>query len=54
VTHEMGFAATVADRIAFLDSGRILALGSPRSVLHEGDEPRVRQFLQTYHERNSF
>ncbi len=54
VTHEMGFAASVADRIAFLDHGRIVASGSPRAVLHESEEPRVRQFLQTYHERNSF
>ena len=54
VTHEMGFAARVADRIAFLDRGRIVAFGAPRAVLHESEEPRVRQFLQTYHERNSF
>ena len=54
VTHEMGFAASVADRIAFLDRGRIVAFGAPRAVLHESEEPRVRQFLQTYHERNSF
>ena len=54
VSHEMGFAAHVASRIAFLDRGRIVADGSPRAVLHESDEPRVRQFLQTYHERNSF
>ena len=54
VTHEMGFAARVATRIAFLDRGRIAAEGTPRAVLHESAEPRVRQFLQTYHERNSF
>jgi polar amino acid transport system ATP-binding protein len=54
VTHEMGFAANVADRIAFLDGGRIVACGPPRQVLHESTEPRVRQFLQTYHDRNSF
>jgi len=54
VTHEMGFAANVADRIFFLDSGRIAASGPPKTVLHDSDEPRVRQFLQTYHERNSF
>jgi polar amino acid transport system ATP-binding protein len=54
VTHEMGFAAKVADRIAFLDGGRIVESGPPRQVFHESQEPRVRQFLQTYHDRNSF
>ncbi len=54
VTHEMGFAAHVADRIAFIDQGRILQDGPPRAVFHESQEPRVRQFLQTYHDRNSF
>ena len=54
VTHEMGFAAHVADSIAFIDAGRIVAQGPPRQVFHESSEPRVRQFLQTYHDRNSF
>jgi polar amino acid transport system ATP-binding protein len=54
VTHEMGFAAHVADRIAFIDGGRILDQGPPEHVFHESREPRVRQFLQTYHDRNSF
>jgi polar amino acid transport system ATP-binding protein len=54
VTHEMGFAAHVASRIAFIDGGRIIAEGSPRQVFHESAEPRVRQFLQTYHDRNAF
>ncbi len=54
VTHEMGFAAHVADRIAFIDAGRIVDEGPPRHVFHESAEPRVRQFLQTYHDRNSF
>jgi len=54
VTHEMGFAAHVADRIAFIDAGRIIAEGPPRQVFHESREPRVRQFLQTYHDRNAF
>ncbi len=53
VTHEMGFAANVADKVAFLDRGRIAAFGTPREVFHESTEPRVQQFLQTYHERNS-
>ncbi len=54
VTHEMGFAAHVADRIAVIDGGRIVDSGPPRWVFHESPEPRVRQFLQTYHDRNSF
>jgi polar amino acid transport system ATP-binding protein len=54
VTHEMGFAAHVADRIAFIDNGRIIDQGPPREVFHHSAEPRVRQFLQTYHDRNSF
>ena len=54
VTHEMGFAAHVADRIAFIDGGRIVESGPPKHVLHESREPRVRQFLQTYHDRNAF
>ncbi|CAO3438674.1 amino acid ABC transporter ATP-binding protein [Azospirillum doebereinerae] len=54
VTHEMGFAANVADKVAFLDRGRIAAFGPPREVFHESAEPRLKQFLQTYHERNSF
>jgi polar amino acid transport system ATP-binding protein len=54
VTHEMGFAAHVAGRIAFIDEGRIIYEGSPRRVFHESPEPRVRQFLQTYHDRNAF
>ena len=35
VTHEMGFAAHVADRIAFIDGGRIVDDGPPRQVFHE-------------------
>jgi polar amino acid transport system ATP-binding protein len=54
VTHEMGFAAHVAHRIAFMDAGRILQCDAPRNVFHESPEPRVRQFFQTYLDRNAF
>ena len=54
VTHEMGFAAHAAHRIAFLAEGRIAAIGPPRDILHSHPEPRLRRFLQTYHERNDF
>ena len=41
-------------RVAFIDEGRIIDQGPPRHVFHESPEPRVRQFLQTYHDRNAF
>lgn len=53
VTHEMGFAAHVADRVAFLDAGRLVACVPPKDLFgREPDDPRVRTFLQTYRERN--
>ncbi|GAA0575496.1 amino acid ABC transporter ATP-binding protein [Paractinoplanes ferrugineus] len=44
-THEMGFARQVADRVAFLDKGRVLEQGPPEQVLGDPVEPRTRQFL---------
>jgi polar amino acid transport system ATP-binding protein len=45
-THEMGFARQVADRVCFLDNGRILESGPPERVFGAPEEPRTRQFLQ--------
>jgi polar amino acid transport system ATP-binding protein len=45
-THEMGFARDVADRICFLDAGRILEEGSPSQMLSEPREERTQRFLQ--------
>jgi len=45
-THEMTFARRVADRICFLDRGRILESGPPAQIFDEPHEPRTRQFLQ--------
>ena len=53
VTHEMGFAAHAADRVAFLESGRIVTCRPPAEIF--GAEPtdeRLGSFLQTYRERN--
>jgi polar amino acid transport system ATP-binding protein len=45
-THEMGFAREVADRVCFLDDGRILEEGPPAQLFAEPREARTRQFLQ--------
>jgi polar amino acid transport system ATP-binding protein len=45
VTHEMGFAREVADRLIFMDGGVIVESGEPNSVLSQPTEPRTRQFL---------
>jgi polar amino acid transport system ATP-binding protein len=45
VTHEMGFAHDVADRVSFMDSGRIVESGPPAEVLGNPKEERTRRFL---------
>jgi polar amino acid transport system ATP-binding protein len=45
-THEMGFAREVADRVCFLDGGRVLESGPPDQVIDNPVEPRTRQFLR--------
>ena len=54
VTHEMGFAAQVADTVVFLDEGQVVVRGKPREVFCNPDSPRLKQFLQNYLERNAF
>ncbi len=44
-THEMGFARDIANRVCFLDSGRILEQGPPAQIFAEPREARTRQFL---------
>jgi polar amino acid transport system ATP-binding protein len=45
VTHELSFAAEVADRIIFMDGGRIVEQGHPRAMLRAPREPRTQAFL---------
>lgn len=45
-THEMGFARDVADRVCFLDAGRILEQGPPAQIFSQPRHARTRQFLQ--------
>ena len=46
VTHEMGFAREVADRVYFLDQARVLESGPPSQVFGDPKNPRTGQFLQ--------
>jgi polar amino acid transport system ATP-binding protein len=46
VTHEMGFAREVADRVIFIDDGVVVEEGSARSVLSNPEHPRTQDFLR--------
>ena len=48
VTHEMGFARDVADRVIFMDGGYIVEQGDPREVIEHPKEERTRQFLARF------
>lgn len=45
VTHEMQFARQAADRIAFMDEGRVLAIDKPEDFFDKPSQPRLQQFL---------
>jgi polar amino acid transport system ATP-binding protein len=49
-THEMGFAAQVADEVCFLAAGTILERGAPDQVLYDPHQPATRDFLRRVHE----
>jgi polar amino acid transport system ATP-binding protein len=46
VTHEMGFARDVADRVCFLDAGRIVEEGEPHQLFSRPQQPRTQKFLE--------
>jgi ABC-type polar amino acid transport system ATPase subunit len=46
VTHEMGFARTVADRVVFMDAGRIVEEGAPAEFFSNPKQDRTRAFLK--------
>jgi polar amino acid transport system ATP-binding protein/general L-amino acid transport system ATP-binding protein len=46
VTHEMGFARQVADRVIFMDSGRIVEAGTPAEIFDNPREERTKSFLR--------
>ena len=45
VTHEMGFAREVADRMAFFDEGALVELGPPDQIFNNPQEDRTKLFL---------
>jgi polar amino acid transport system ATP-binding protein len=53
VSHEIGFAASMGSKIAFLDHGRLLLEGTPQQVFGKPRHPRLDQFLDTYLDRGA-
>ena len=45
VTHEMGFAREVGDRVVFMDGGYIVEEGSPKDVINNPQHQRTKDFL---------
>jgi len=45
VTHEIGFAREVGDRVVFMDGGVVVEQGRPADVLDNPQHPRTREFL---------
>ena len=53
VTHEMGFARDVADRVIFMADGIIMEEGTPQQIFSAPRNERTRQFLQSILDRNA-
>ena len=53
VTHEIGFAAHVAQHLVFLDEGQVALEGRAGDVFAQPWHPRLRQFLETYLDRGA-
>ena len=45
VSHEMGFAREVGDRILFMDDGQVVEEGSPDQIFNQPNHPRLKEFL---------
>jgi ABC-type polar amino acid transport system ATPase subunit len=45
VTHEMGFAREVADRVLFMDNGQIVEEGTPEAIFEHPRSDRLQSFL---------
>ena len=51
VTHEMGFAAHVADQVVFMDEGKVIERGPPDDIFKRPRSDRLREFLDTWRSR---
>lgn len=47
VTHEMGFAREVADRVVFMNDGRVIEEGTPEKIFGDPDSDRLRDFISS-------
>ena len=47
VTHEMGFAKEVADKVVFMADGAVVEMGTPQQVLDNPQQPRTKEFLSS-------
>ena len=48
VTHEIGFAREAADRVVFMDGGKVVEEGAPEAVIGNPQHPRTRTFLSRF------
>lgn len=51
VSHEMGFARGAADRVVFMEAGRIVAQGAPERIFGPDAPPRIREFVASVEHR---
>jgi polar amino acid transport system ATP-binding protein len=49
VTHELGFAREVSNRVAFMDQGQLVEIGDARQVLSDPQQARTRAFISAVH-----
>ena len=45
VTHEMGFAKAISDRVIFMDNGYVIESGTPQQIFDNPQNPRTKEFL---------
>jgi polar amino acid transport system ATP-binding protein len=49
VSHEMRFARSAADRVVFMDHGRIVEQGPPEKIFSQPEHARIREFIASLH-----